>query len=126
MYIYALQKKIRSATLLSHRWHILWSPLASMPFGMRCIALLCFDGIPCSIQADQESNGKDIGYHWMIMPISHGRSYGRPWNHDKSAVSATFLSTTQQHEDHRGHSSGCHDWQVCLGPMQLVENDSAT
>ena len=55
--------------------------------------------------ADQESNGKDIGYHWMIMPISHGRSYGRPWNHDKSAVSPTFLSTTQQHEDHRGHSS---------------------
>ena len=71
--------------------------------------------------ADQESNGKDIGYHWMIMPISHGRSHGRPWTHDKSAVSPTFLSTTQQHEDHRGHSSGCHDWQVCLGPMQLVE-----
>ena len=55
--------------------------------------------------ADQESNGKDIGYHWMIMPISHGRSHGRPWTHDKSAVSPTFLSTTQQHEDHRGHSS---------------------
>ena len=40
MYTYTCTTNIyiycRSATLLSHRWHILWSPLASMPFGMRC------------------------------------------------------------------------------------------
>ena len=51
IYIYALQKIFRSANLLSHLWHILWSPLASMPFGMQCIALLRFDGIPCSIRS---------------------------------------------------------------------------